>query len=101
MCCVDFSCSGTPRCGFFSNWTFNNANLSNTTDCTLYVLANTSFGTVFLSVYKDIGMGSLVAYGEGEVGIIELAEQNGSGLSGTVFYTGDNFGESVFTLSCS
>jgi hypothetical protein len=78
-----------------SLWNFKGLDLSTNTDAAgkLYVELADSGGTRTVSVYDDSGKSSLVAEGSlAGNGNVMLAEQNSSGLSGSVYvaYTGND-----------
>ncbi len=78
------------------NWSFTGAERGSNTDAAgkVYVSLSDSGGTRTVSIYKDSGRTQLVAEGQrsGD-GTVTLAEQGGSGLSGSVdvaYTTDDN-----------
>ena len=77
-----------------SGWSFSGANPNNTNGGLLYWSLDEVGGTYFVSIYKDSAGANKVAEGTRATasGSVTLAEQNASGLTGsvTIAYTGDD-----------
>ena len=87
-CCTNPSCEGTA-CQYFSGWTFSGMNDDNSDSCRLYVgFESLDASTQQIRVYKESTLTTLVAIGQGTVGVVSLAQVSSSGLTGSATWLG-------------
>ena len=114
-CCTNYNCHGTPS-DYFSNWVLNGVTDEYSDGCELYVGFDYQDGYQEVRIYSDNLYSNLVAIGQGTTGFltipfivgfeyqdgsISIDEIGGSGITGSVFWTGVPVSSPSFaSLSC-